>query len=365
MEKIFEIREYIRNFYTKYSRYIDLALKFILALLTFAFVNNQVGFFQALSNPAVTFGLSVICTFLPSTLTVIFAAILVLIHFFVLAPGAAVVFGLILIVMCATYFRFAPDKSIVLLITPLAFMMKIPILVPIVYGLIGGPICAIPITFGIIVYFMISYVKSYATVIQTVVAGSDTFLQTATFVQQLFGNKEMWLMIVSFMVCLILVYKLKRLSIERAWEIAIATGLLVNIIMMAFGQVILNISLSYLTLILGSLVTAVIALVVEIFVFSVNYYRTEYLQFEDDEYYYYVKAVPKISVAVPEKTVKKINVRLEQNNPEGSEADSSHINMKKSESKHVENLERELQQNYSRLEEESEIQKIIEKELRN
>ena len=42
------------------------------------------------------------------------------------------------------------------------------------------------------------------------------------------------------------------------------------------------------------------------FIFNVDYSRTEYVQFEDDEYYYYVKAVPKIAVAKPSKTVKKI-----------------------------------------------------------
>ena len=37
-----------------------------------------------------------------------------------------------------------------------------------------------------------------------------------------------------------------------------------------------------------------------------DYSRTENVQFEDDEYYYYVKAVPKIGVAVPEKQVMHI-----------------------------------------------------------
>ena len=32
------------------------------------------------------------------------------------------------------------------------------------------------------------------------------------------------------------------------------------------------------------------------------------VQFEDDEYYYYVKAVPKNTVATPEKRVKTIRV---------------------------------------------------------
>ena len=39
-------------------------------------------------------------------------------------------------------------------------------------------------------------------------------------------------------------------------------------------------------LILGTLVSIVIAMAVEFFVFSVDYSRTEYTQFEDDEYYY-------------------------------------------------------------------------------
>ena len=46
--------------------------------------------------------------------------------------------------------------------------------------------------------------------------------------------------------------------------------------------------------------------------FAVDYSRTEHLQFEDDEYYYYIKAVPKVSLAAEEKTIKRINVRQEK-----------------------------------------------------
>ena len=55
----------------------------------------------------------------------------------------------------------------------------------------------------------------------------------------------------------------------------------------------------------------VIGLILELFFFSVDYARSENLQYEDDEYYYYVKAVPKLSVSTPEKTVKRINERQE------------------------------------------------------
>ena len=49
----------------------------------------------------------------------------------------------------------------------------------------------------------------------------------------------------------------------------------------------------------------------ELFFFTVDYARSENLQFEDDEYYYYVKAIPKVSISTPEKTVKRINERQE------------------------------------------------------
>ena len=57
---------------------------------------------------------------------------------------------------------------------------------------------------------------------------------------------------------------------------------------------ILDVGASYLELIGGNVAAIVIGLVLEFLFFSVDYSRSESMQFEDDEYYYYVKAVPKI-----------------------------------------------------------------------
>jgi len=53
---------------------------------------------------------------------------------------------------------------------------------------------------------------------------------------------------------------------------------------------------------------------VQFFKFNLDYSRTEKVQFEDDEYYYYVKAVPKMTVATPEKKVKKITTQRNNRN---------------------------------------------------
>ena len=42
----------------------------------------------------------------------------------------------------------------------------------------------------------------------------------------------------------------------------------------------------------------------QFFLHSVDYTKAEKVQFEDDDYYYYVKAVPKIKVNLPKKKVR-------------------------------------------------------------
>ena len=57
----------------------------------------------------------------------------------------------------------------------------------------------------------------------------------------------------------------------------------------------------------GCGISVVVLLVLQFFFFNLDYTRTERVQFEDDEYYYYVKAVPKRYVPARAKTVKKIS----------------------------------------------------------
>lgn len=366
MDKLFEKREYILRFYTKYSKYVDKAFQFALALLTFVFINNNVGFMKTVSNPIVTLGLAVVCTVLPMLFTVVVAVILTLLQFYTLSIGVAGVAAVIFVLMFIFYFRFTPSKTIVLLLMPIAFMLKVPVLIPIVYGLIGTPICMIPVALGTIVYYMIIYVKSYATTIGE--AGkTDLPAQITTFVKQLLYNRELWVTVIAFMVCLLIVYSIRRMSVDHSWKIAVITGGITNIVVIAIGNFVMNTHISYVLVIVGSILAVILAMVLEFLVFSLDYSRTEHLQFEDDEYYYYVKAVPKVSMAVPEKTVKRINERQET---AAINTDAVQATMKKAKRKSKVSSETKVMEQADEmllaktLQEELDIQKIIEDELK-
>ena len=123
------------------------------------------------------------------------------------------------------------------------------------------------------------------------------------------SNTEMILAIIAFTITTLVVYSIKRLSIDIAWTIAIITGSVLEFVVILVGNLVLKNDNSVAWTVIGTLISLVIAFVVQFFVFSVDYSRTEHTQFEDDEYYYYVKAVPKMNVAAPEMNVKRINAQ--------------------------------------------------------
>ena len=84
---------------------------------------------------------------------------------------------------------------------------------------------------------------------------------------------------------------------------------MINTVVLLVGDLYYEINLSVGSVLLGSLLAIAVAKVIEFFRFCVDYSRTEKVQFEDDEYYYYVKAVPKMYVAEKEKQVKTFPAR--------------------------------------------------------
>lgn len=122
-------------------------------------------------------------------------------------------------------------------------------------------------------------------------------------------NKTMVVVMIAFALTVIIVYLIRRLSIDHSWTIAIIAGTIAQMVVLLLGALLMDAEVSTIGIILGSLVSAGIAMAVEFLMFQMDYSRAENVQFEDDEYYYYVKAVPKVILSRPEKTVKKINAQ--------------------------------------------------------
>lgn len=119
----------------------------------------------------------------------------------------------------------------------------------------------------------------------------------------------MFLTILIFSFIILITYFVKRMKFDYAHEVAVAAGALTCILGFLICDLKLDISEQIGVMILGTLVSALIALIAQFFRLALDYTGVEEVQFEDDDYYYYVKAVPKINVTTPQINVKRINAQ--------------------------------------------------------
>ncbi len=311
MTTILELREKIKIFMGKYDIYIIPLMKFLLAIIAFAMINGNVGFMERAKDPSIVLILALMCSFLPVNLVAVFGGILILAHAYALSLEFFALAFIIILLMVLLFFRTAPQYGYLLILTPIAFVLKVPYVVPLAMGLVGTPAAAIPVACGTIVFYLLHYMKLNTTML----SGTETesMKQKITYlIDNVVRNKEMLLMAVAFALTLLIVYVVRRMSIDYAWSIAIGTGAVVELVVLLIGSMIFSVSLKLLGVLAGCVVSAGLAFLLQLTVFSMDYSRTEYVQFEDDEYYYYVKAVPKLSIAVSEKRVKKISSQRKQ-----------------------------------------------------
>lgn len=306
MKTLLVAKQYIKNFISKYEVYLKPLMKLILALASLMMINGKIGYMQRLDSLPIVLIVALMCSFMPMNFIVFISAVFVILHMYALSLECAAITLVVFMVLFLLYFRFSPKDTMVVVLTPMSFALGIPYVMPLAMGLLGTPVSAVSVGCGVIVTHLINYIADSATTL----SGMETEEMSAKIrfiIDGFIDNKGMMLTIVAFTVTIILVYLIRRLSIDYAWTIAIGAGALADMMILLVGDFMFDTNVSILGLIVGTVFAVLIAKAVEFFAFQVDYSRTEKVQFEDDEYYYYVKAVPKVTVATPSRTVKKIN----------------------------------------------------------
>lgn len=308
MTSLLVLKEYVKKFISKNETYLLPVMKLLLAFVSLLMINTQLGYMKKIDNIAIVMIVSLMCSFLPAGFILLFAAGFILLHFYALALEVAIVALALFLVMFLMYFRFSPKDTLVVLLTPICFALRVPYVMPIAMGLLGTPASAVSVGCGVIIHYLISYVGDSATTLGGM-ADEEATAKLRMVIDGILGNKEMLVVAAAFTITLIVVYIIRRLSMDHAWTIAMIAGAMVNMVILLLGDLVYDTNVSIIAVILGSVVSVFLAKGIQFFAFNVDYSRAEKVQFEDDEYYYYVKAVPKITVTTPTKTVKRINAQ--------------------------------------------------------
>lgn len=315
MTNLLVMKEYLKRLYGRYEDYIIPILKFILGLILFSGINSRLGYMQRLDHISVVLVASLLSSFLPLGAMAFLAAVMILLHLWVLSVECTAIAAVLFMFIFLLYFRFSPQSSLLLLVTPILFWWRIPYIIPIAAGLLAAPAAAVPVVCGIVIYYFLNYVEASAASFGGGGEISASMVQRSRDIADaVIGNREMMIVAAAFVITILLVYFIRRLSIDYAWGVAILAGSLTDVVILLIGDLLFDANFSLGGVIFGSLLAIVLAFLLQFFWFNLDYARTEKVQFEDDEYYYYVKAVPKMTLSVPEKKVKRITTQKAHRN---------------------------------------------------
>lgn len=305
---LLELKESMKKIYNKYDVYLVPAVKFLMAFLSFCMLNISIGYMTKLKNPVIALVAAALCAFLPSGFTIFILSVFMLIHLYAISAELAAIVLCIVLVMYLLYFRFTPKQGYLLIVTAMLCWLKMPYLLPIAVGLCSGVLSMIPVCFGIIIYYIIQTASAYETAI-TNQSVSDSMQQISYILESFINNKECLILLLASVITIVVVYCIRRLRVDNAWSYAIIAGTAVLFVVMVTGDILLNAKISLVFVIVGIIFGLILGYLCQIVFFSVDYKRTEFVQYEDDEYYYYVKAVPKINIVNEDVKVKQINAR--------------------------------------------------------
>ena len=308
MSQLLAIRDAINNF-IHYNRKITYPIfRFVLYAAIYwgySVIFGYQGSGRITLNVIVVF-LILSALLFPSGFLYFFISFLTAYELYFVAPELGIGFGLISTILYLLYFRYDHKLCLIVVTVPIAYVFNIPILIPLLVGMIIGYSGIVPMAFGIGTYYFAQYMRDYKTVLSSGTLGdaSNGILYVFKHMSQ---DKSMWIAVITATVVVIVVNYIYHMTMDHAWSVSIIVGALVNILLFLLCSFVFDVDGMILEKVVQTLVATVLALLAQVYLNAVDFSRVERLEFSDDEYYYYVKAVPKVKVGFRNVETKKIS----------------------------------------------------------
>ena len=225
---LLELREKIKKFYQEKETIAVAIFKFVISFVVFYTITHNLNYSSLLSNILVIVMLSVIGAFIPSTVLTFLAMIVTSLEVFYYSSVLGAVVVTVLLILYCLFIRFTPKLGIVVLAIPIAFILKIPCFIPIVLGLIYTPVSVVAIGCGTILYYLLDAVRNVHKSVGTNVEDGGQIYEY--LINQFKDNTVMIFTIIVFIAITLIVYVIRTREINHAFEVAILTGTIVNLL---------------------------------------------------------------------------------------------------------------------------------------
>ncbi len=309
MTFLFGIRETLKKIYQKYQLLLQPIGKFIFCFIFFWSLHQMLPYSEVAGRIEVIFFFSFLGMWLPMGVTFLISIFYIEIELIATLPEIAILYGIFYLLIYLFYIKFNIKSGFPLLIIPIAMFLNIPYIVPIIVGIYIGSVGIVPMILGIVVYFFSSHIRETITLVGSATESKEYIQIYQKLLQQVLYDREMLITIFVFTIVTFMLYSLLKVGNQDVQKISVYISGVSGIVLFLVSGYLLEVEMDVITIVIGFGISIFIGVILQFIKGTLDFARVEYTQFEDDEYYYYVKAVPKISVAQKEVSVKKINIR--------------------------------------------------------
>ncbi len=280
-------------------------IKIVLTLFSLMIVTGQMDYSPVLSYEWVLFLLAFLCGFFPDFVALTAVCLVICLEILPVSFLLSATVFMIILAYLLLLGRISRSQFYIVLAVPVLSAVHIGYAVPLVSALFVSPALLPALVFGVLLWFMMQGIGEYAAV--TTGAEAENVTSSVQYLfRYLMKDRMLFLAVIAFSLTFFCVYIIRRRNFKHASQIAILAGAIVLMTVELLTNIIFSLGINMGALTLQVVISMGIAYIIQFFRMTLDYQGTKKLQFEDDEYYYYVTAVPKYKVAVGDRTVTRI-----------------------------------------------------------
>lgn len=318
LTSLYQVRGVISKYIKKFELVIKVGLKFIAFLVLFQLISGSemytgTGVFNSFWVHMV---LALVATLLPSRTGVLIGMALTVYNIFQSSLIGAVIVGIMMLVLYIATVRMFPDQVYFLALIPVCIQWQLYLLVPLFAGLYVGVIAVVPVVMGILLWGLIQIIPAFMSLQmgESLDALPKMISDASAYgLDQITKNDQMVYLLIISAGIILLISLLKKLRLDYVRYIALGAGGVLGIICLIMGKVVASLPGNLVVVVLLGILSILAIAMLEFFNLSLNYKTAQNLDFEDEEYFYQVRLIPKISpVGKGHKEVKKITETEEE-----------------------------------------------------
>ena len=297
LTNLMAFRNAARQAFQKYQFVIELVFKFVISFAAYDRIVKSLDYSPMLAKGLFKLLFGAAGAILPPMITILLCICISVYEVFSANAIMAVLVLAIMIVLYCFAARFSGKYAYAIVAIPLLVRFNLHYLIPLLLGMTATPMAIFPAAVGVIVYYVFGAVNNSVTG-EKISSLDDVLALYMKFINDIFANKEMLFVAAVFAIVIIVMWALRKIRFDYSFEITIAMGGVIMLLGHIIAGNFVELSVSIGNVVLGSLFSVILVYIVQFFRTILDYSGVETVQFEDDDYYYYVKAVPKLDKVI-------------------------------------------------------------------